>query len=162
MDATRIRLQKQTTGHLILLFILTSIASFAFPRAPALAQAVQTSAATEFITVEDLKSRITKNQSLTIIDVRASNEVIDSGSMIKGAFHVKARKLKSRLALSPLKDLPRDREIVTYCACPNDEASVRAAYVLMEAGFTRVRVLKGGWVAWKKAKGQIAPVATGA
>jgi rhodanese-related sulfurtransferase len=161
MAATKIGLQKRTAELLILLVTLTTLASFALAGVPSLAQSVQDSSAIEFITVDDLKARLTKNQSLTIIDVRASNEVIDSGTMIKGASHVKLRKLKSRLALPPLKDLSRNREIVTYCACPNDEASVRAAQVLMEAGFKRVRVLKGGWVAWKKAKGQVEPVPNG-
>jgi rhodanese-related sulfurtransferase len=161
MAATKIGLKKRMAEVLILLLTLTTMASLALPGAPALAETVQDSSATEFINVEDLKARLTKNQSITIIDVRATDEVIDSGTMIKGAFHVKLRKLKSRLALPPLKDLSHDREIVTYCACPNDEASVRAAQVLTEAGFKRVRVLKGGWVAWKKAKGPIAPVPSG-
>ena len=161
MEATRISLTKRHAEFFILLMTLVTMAALASPGPPALAQTVQDSAAVEFITVDDLKARLTKNQSLTIIDVRASNEVINSGTMIKGASHVKLRKLKSRLALPPLKDLSRDREIVTYCACPNDEASVRAAQVLMDAGFRRVRVLKGGWVAWKKAKGQIEAVPTG-
>lgn len=161
MAVTKIGLQKRIVALLMLLATLGAMASFTSPATLALAQTVQDSSAVEFITVDDLKGKLTKNQSLTIIDVRASNELIDSGIMIKGAAHVKLRKLKSRLALPPMKDLSRDREIVTYCACPNDEASVRAAQVLMEAGFRRVRVLKGGWVAWKKAKGQVEPVPNG-
>jgi 3-mercaptopyruvate sulfurtransferase SseA len=47
------------------------------------------------------------------------------------------------------------REIVTYCACPSDEIAVRRAQVFMEAGFKRVRVLKGGWQAWLKAGGPV-------
>ena len=161
MEATEMHLKKLATGLLIFVVSLSAIGSFVSTATAAPAQNVQDSSSTEFITVEDLKSRIAKNQPLTIIDVRATNEVIDSGTMIKGAFHVKLRKLKSRLTLPPLKDFSRDREIVTYCACPNDEASVRAAQLLVDAGFRHVRVLKGGWVAWKKAKGPIEPVATG-
>jgi len=59
--------------------------------------------------------------------------------------------------MSPLKDAPRDREIVTYCACPRDEASIRAAQILLDAGFTRVYVLQGGWQMWLKANGQTEP-----
>ncbi|MFZ0063086.1 MAG: rhodanese-like domain-containing protein [Pyrinomonadaceae bacterium] len=80
---------------------------------------------------------------------------------IKGAVYVKLRRLKYRLAFPPLKDVPRNRDVVTYCACPNDEASIRAAQVLRESGFTRVHVLKGGWVVWKKANGQIERTARG-
>ena len=109
----------------------------------------------EFITAQELKTKLTKDQPITIIDVRTTSGLLDSDSKIKGAFHVKLRRLRSRLAFPPLKDIPRDREIVTYCACPNDEASIRAAQVLMNAGFKRVRVLKSGWSAWKKVNGQV-------
>jgi rhodanese-related sulfurtransferase len=107
----------------------------------------------EFITAEELKAQIAKNRPLTIIDVRSTNG-LDDERKIKGAIHVKLRRLKSRLNFSPLKDAPRDREVVTYCACPSDEAGIRAAQVLLEAGFKRVRVLKGGWVVWQKVNGQ--------
>ena len=115
----------------------------------------QTPPGIEFITAEELKARIAKNQPLTIIDVRSTSGSGDDGPKIKGAIHVKLRRLKSRLSFSPLKDAPRDREVVTYCACPNDEAGIRAAQVLLDAGFKRVRVLKGGWVVWQKVNGQM-------
>lgn len=109
----------------------------------------------ERITAEELKAKLTKNELVMIIDLRATGSFIDSPSKIKGAIHMKARRLSYRLGFAPFKDLPRDREIVTYCACPSDEISVRAAQVLLDAGFKRVRVLKGGWQAWLKAGGQM-------
>lgn len=115
----------------------------------------QTPPRIEFITAEELKAQIAKNQPLTIIDVRSTGGSGDDERKIKGAIHVKLRRLKSRLGLSPLKDAPRDREVVTYCACPNDEAGILAAQVLLDAGFKRVRVLKGGWVVWQKVNGQM-------
>jgi rhodanese-related sulfurtransferase len=117
--------------------------------------APQESAAVEFLTAEELKAKLARNQAVTILDVRATNNLVDSGSKIKGALHVKLRKLESRLRLPPLKYVARASEVIAYCACPNDEASIRAAQVLMNAGFKRVRVLKGGWSAWKKANGQV-------
>ena len=113
----------------------------------------------EFITPEELKAKIAKNEPVAIIDVRATSGLAEADNKIKGAVYVKLRRLKSRLMMPPLKDVPRDREVVTYCACPNDEASIRAAEVLQSAGFSRVRVLKGGWVNWKKIKGQVEPLA---
>jgi rhodanese-related sulfurtransferase len=112
----------------------------------------------QFLSAEELKAKITRNEPVAIIDVRATTGLSDADNKIKGAVHVKLRRLKSRLMMPPLKDVPRDREIVTYCACPNDEASIRAAEVLQAAGFSRVRVLKGGWVTWKKTKGQVEPL----
>ncbi len=104
----------------------------------------------EFITAEELKAQIDKNQPLTIIDVRANYGSGNDEQKITGAIHVKLRRLRSRLSFSPLKEAPRDRQVVTYCACPSDEAAIRAAQLLLGEGFTRVRVLKGGWVAWQK------------
>ncbi|MBL6749814.1 MAG: VTT domain-containing protein [Nevskia sp.] len=48
--------------------------------------------------------------------------------------------------------LPRDRDIVTYCACPNDVSAVRAARTLLRLGHTRVRALRGGFDAWTQAR----------
>ena len=115
----------------------------------------QTPPQIEFITAEELKAQIAKNQPLTIIDVRSTGGSGDDERKIKGAIHVKLRRLKYRLAFSPLKDAPRDREVVTYCACPSDEAAIRAAQLLLDAGFKRVRVLKGGWVVWQRVNGQM-------
>lgn len=115
------------------------------------------SAEVEFITVEELKSKITKNERMTIIDVRSTTSHTGSDDRIKGAIHVKLRRLKARLAYPPLKNVPRDAEVITYCACPSDESSVRAAQVLLDAGFKRVRALKGGWQEWLKANGPVEP-----
>ena len=107
----------------------------------------------EKITVEELKSKLAKNEPVVIIDVRTTELHADSPSMITGAHHVKLRRLRHRLTLPPLKDIPKDREIVTYCACPAEESSNRAAVVFKDAGYTRVRALLGGWAAWQKAGG---------
>ena len=114
-----------------------------------------TSPQIERISAEELKAKLTGKKPLTIFDVRATNSFVYSDKKIKGAIHLKLRRLKYRLSLPPLKDLPRDREVITYCACPNDESSVRAAQVLLAAGFKHVRALKGGWNQWLKVDGQM-------
>jgi rhodanese-related sulfurtransferase len=113
------------------------------------------------ITAEELNAKVARNDPVIIIDVRATDAYIGSNSMIMGAIHVKPRRLQSRLAYPPLKDLSREREVVTYCACPNEEASIRAARILSAAGFKRTRALKGGWQAWLKVNGQVKPTPTG-
>jgi len=47
--------------------------------------------------------------------------------------------------------LDRDIDIVTYCACPNDVTAIRAAGILRSLGFANVRVLSGGFDAWREA-----------
>lgn len=104
----------------------------------------------EFITVSELKARIAKNDPISIIDLRSANAYAGSYQKIKGALHVKPRKITMRL-----ETLSRDREVVTYCACQADATSIRAARTLLDLGFKRVRVLKGGWNAWVEGGGQM-------
>src|SRR5215216_3875138 len=122
----------------------------------------QTTPAVDMISAEELKAKVTSNQPVTIIDVRSSEGFAASSTTIKGSIHFKVRKLKSRLFFPPLKDLPKDREIVTYCACPKDESSIAAAQVLQaNGGFKRVKVLQGGWHEWLKAGGPVEPKTKG-
>ena len=123
----------------------------------AIAAQAQADPPVQMISAEELKTKVTGNQPITLIDVRSSEGYANSNSTMKGAIHFKLRKLKSRLAFPPLKDLPKDREIVTYCACPNDESSIEAAQILQASGFKRVSVLKGGWQSWLKANGPVEP-----
>lgn len=109
----------------------------------------------EVIDAEELKAKIARNEPVTIVDVRDTRSYVDSNGQIKGSIYVKLRRLRYRLSLPPLKNVSRDSEVVTYCACPHDEASVRAAQILQDAGFKRVRVLKGGWQMWLKVNGQV-------
>ena len=120
-------------------------------------QAQTNAPAVNMITADELKGKMTSNQPMMIIDVRGSEAYAAASSTIKGAIHFKVRKLKERLALSPLKDLPKDREIVTYCSCPKDESSIAAAQILQASGFKRVRVLQGGWQEWLKVNGPVEP-----
>ena len=139
-----------TVKHSILALIvvgLTAIAAYAQNTAPAV----------EMISADELKAKVTNNQPVTIIDVRSSEGYAAATTTVKGAIHFKLRKLKYRLAYPPLKDVPRDREIVTYCACPKDQSSIAAAQILQASGFKRVKVLQGGWNEWLRANGPVEP-----
>jgi rhodanese-related sulfurtransferase len=116
----------------------------------------QKASAPDFMSAEELKAKLARNEPVTIIDVRAT-ESYTNNNKIKGSIYVKLRRLSYRLSMPPLKNAPRDREVITYCACPHDEASIRAAQILLDAGFKRVRVLQGGWQMWLKANGQTEP-----
>lgn len=124
---------------------------------PILTVAGQNSAAPpEFITAEQLKQKLASDQAITVIDVRDAKTYIGS-PRIKGSLYFKLRRLPYRLTMPPLRDLPRDREVVTYCSCPHDEASIHAAKVFLDAGFKHVRVLHGGWQMWLKVDGPTEP-----
>lgn len=113
--------------------------------------------AVDFVTAAELKAKVVNNEPVTIIDVRGSESYAASTTTIKGAMHFKLRRLKSRLTFAPLKDVSRDREIVTYCSCPQDESSIAAAQILKSSGFKRVRVLQGGWQQWLRISGPVEP-----
>ena len=117
----------------------------------------QDAPAVEMISADELKAKVTSNQPVTIIDVRSSEGYAASSTTVKGAIHFKLRKLKYRLQYPPMKNVPKDQEIVTYCACPKDESSIAAAQILQAAGFKRVRVLQGGWQEWRRANGPVEP-----
>jgi rhodanese-related sulfurtransferase len=109
------------------------------------------------ITAEELKAKMANNEAVTVVDVRSAEGFANSSSTVKGSIHFKLRKLKYRLQYPPFKNLPRNSEIVTYCACPRDQSSITAAQILQESGFTRVRVLQGGWSEWLRVGGPVQP-----
>jgi rhodanese-related sulfurtransferase len=106
----------------------------------------------EFIAPEELKAKIASNEPVSIVDLRGPSLYARADKTIVGAVHAKVRRVVYRL-----REFPRDREVVTYCACPADEAAIIGARALIANGFKRVRVLKGGWNAWLQAGGQLRP-----
>src|SRR5262245_44591675 len=82
------------------------------------AQAPAKASSVAFMSVEELKTRLAAKESLVIIDVRSSETFANSDKKITGAIHLKVRRIEHRLTLPPLKDVPRDRTVVTYCSCP--------------------------------------------
>jgi len=115
---------------------------------------VEKSGGVAFISADELKAKVASSEPLVIIDVRSSEGYANSDRKIKGAIHVKLRRLEQRFSFAPLKDMPRDRPVITYCSCPADEASITAARVMLENGFRNVRALRGGWQEWLKVNGQ--------
>src|SRR6266481_1864285 len=94
------------------------------------------------ITVAELRQKLDAGENPLIFDLRA-----DGGSeelIIPGAIRI------SMDDLGKSADIPRDRDIIVYCACPNEVSAARVALKLRQKGFTRVRPLKGGIEAWKE------------
>lgn len=46
--------------------------------------------------------------------------------------------------------IPRDREIVLFCSCPNEATSAQMAMRLRNLGITRIRPLAGGLAGWRE------------
>ena len=75
-----------------------------------------------------------------VIDVRSDTGRSVDARRIPGAIPMALSDIKRRA-----DQLPRDREVVLYCNCPNEASAASAARLLAERGFKRVRPLAGGF-----------------
>ena len=84
------------------------------------------------------------------LDVEPKPFVIDVGSSLAhGARpHIAGAVLLDLDTLARSDGFPDDRDIVLYCACPNEESARRGAQLLIRKGYRRVRPLAGGIDAW--------------
>lgn len=99
------------------------------------------------IGVKTLEAWMKDEVTPVVIDVRsAARRAIDPFT-IPGAIAIEP---DDNLA-EQLRDIPRDRRIVVFCACPNEVTAARLAQQLRAQGFTEVRPLLGGLDAWRDA-----------
>jgi membrane protein DedA with SNARE-associated domain len=47
-------------------------------------------------------------------------------------------------------EIPRDRDVVLFCACPSEATAAKTAMTLHKLGIERVRPLRGGYDEWKR------------
>ena len=96
----------------------------------------------EDITVTELKSRMDAGEDVTLIDVREPSE--------HAQFNIGGRNLPlgGIVDWSQHLELPVETEIVLYCRSGN--RSMMAKGFLAAKGFTGVRNLTGGMIAWSK------------
>ena len=95
------------------------------------------------ISVAELRALIDAGQAPVLIDVRSDTGRSMDARCIPGAIAIAFADIKRRAS-----ELPRDREIVLYCNCPNEASAAQAAHVLAGLGLTRVRPLAGGLDEW--------------
>ena len=91
------------------------------------------------VTASEVKQRLDAKQDFVLLDVRSPAEY--QQERLAGSTLIPLGALRSRLG-----ELPRDKEIVTFC-----KVSLRgyeAARILLGAGFHNVRVMDGGVMAW--------------
>jgi membrane protein DedA with SNARE-associated domain/rhodanese-related sulfurtransferase len=98
------------------------------------------------ILVEDLKKLIDAGHEPIVLDVRSDVSRSIDRARIPGALEVSLENLNAILG-----DLPRDREIITYCSCPNEASAAIVARELIDQGYQKVRPLKDGFPAWREA-----------
>ena len=96
------------------------------------------------ITPEELKEKIDSGEDVLIVDLRHAIEFDANPETIPGALHVDAAEFEEASDV-----IPRDREIVLFCACPNEVTAARLALLLRSKGITRIRPLSGGYEGWR-------------
>lgn len=97
----------------------------------------------ERITVEDLRARIEAGEELNLLDVRQQDERDEIA--IKPSLFIPLNELPERIAEL---DHLRNSEIIIYCRSGNRSGQARMFLEL--SGFTNVRNLFGGMLAWAK------------
>jgi rhodanese-related sulfurtransferase len=106
------------------------------------------------ITVTELRQKQYVGEDVVIIDLRPGAELDLDPSLIPGAIHMAVEEVEHRH-----HEIPRDREVVVYCSCPNEVSSARVALLLHRKGITRVRPLLGGIDAWRDQNYPLEPAA---
>jgi rhodanese-related sulfurtransferase len=94
------------------------------------------------ITVEELKSRIDSGENLMIIDVREPDEY--AAYNIGATLYPLGKILNMQL---DELDEYKDKELIVHCQA--GKRSMQACMVLEQVGFTNVKNVTGGIMAWK-------------
>jgi len=97
------------------------------------------------ITVAELRRLIDDGPTPLILDVRPKEIRLRDG-IIPGAMAAHLKELDPMAIVSW-----RYREVVLYCACPNEASAAVTAKRLKQVGFGRIRPLLGGIDAWVRA-----------
>jgi membrane protein DedA with SNARE-associated domain/rhodanese-related sulfurtransferase len=98
------------------------------------------------IEIEELRRLISANAAPVVVDVRSALGREHDRRCIPGALEMSLDEIGARAA-----EFPKDREVVFYCACPNEASAAFAARKLMDRGYISVRPLRGGLDAWAAA-----------
>jgi rhodanese-related sulfurtransferase len=97
------------------------------------------------ITVDELNQKLKAGEDPMILDLRSRSAMAEEPFLIRGALHINIDEVDGHL-----QGIPRDRDIILYCSCPNEVSAARVALMLQRKGFTRVRPLLGGFDAWRE------------
>lgn len=100
----------------------------------------------ENITCVELKSRMDNNEELNLLDVREPDE--------HAAFNAGGRLLPlGQILAIQVDDIEdwKDKEVICYCR--SGKRSLQACLMLETMGFTKIKNLQGGMMAWAEMQG---------
>ena len=93
----------------------------------------------------ELFAQIQGGEDVYIVDLRHPVEQMTDPFVLPGAQRIAPEDLAHRVG-----EIPRDRDVILYCTCPNEETAAHTAMRLHKLGVERVRPLRGGYQAWKQ------------
>ena len=108
------------------------------------------------ISVDELYRLMDQGVAPLVVDVRSPIARTIEPRHIPGALHLPLHGFEEHI-----KELPRDRDIILYCSCPNEASAAQVAKLLIDSGFMRVRPLLGGLEAWIDAGHPVESLAAG-
>ncbi len=106
------------------------------------------------LTPQALYQLMEKDEPLYLVDLRHPLDYLPDPRTLPGAVVLTPDRLVELAA-----DVPRDRDVVLFCTCPNEETAVRMAHAIRKAGVRRVRPLLGGFDGWKSLGYPLVPIA---
>ncbi len=96
------------------------------------------------ITAEALHTLLASNQEVLLFDVRQPLDLLADSEIIVGAKRIPPKDLLENPTL-----IPKEKDSVVYCTCPNDKTSRVISRRALAMHFLRIKFLKGGLAAWK-------------
>jgi len=100
------------------------------------------------ISPQELKHKLDVGERVVIVDLHGCPYHVSSREGIPGAIRINPHKLKQYEDLPIPPDWIK-RDVVLYCACPNESTSARVALALHRKAINHVRPLEGGLKAWR-------------
>jgi rhodanese-related sulfurtransferase len=100
------------------------------------------------LSTADLQQGLDRDSGLHVLNVQTDQ--FFAGELIPGSRHIPLDTIEQGV-----RALPKDAEIVTYCAGPACSQSTQAAQRLSELGYTNVRAYTDGLEGWKAAGNEI-------
>ena len=101
----------------------------------------------ETISASELQKELESGAPILILDVREESELSGKLGHLENSVNIPVGSLENRI--SELKNV-RDREIIVVCR--SDIRAGRAAEILTRNGFEKVKILRGGIIAWRDLK----------
>lgn len=97
------------------------------------------------ITPSELKQLMDDGHQSVVVDLRDILDHMTDPYTIPGALRISPEELEQRH-----HDIPRDRDVILFCACPNEATAAKMALMLKRRGIRRVRPLLGGIDGWRE------------